>query len=296
MKLVKLLGLAVATVAMLALAASSALASPQFMAEAYPVTWSGEETGDHVFDSGFGETICKSAEFTGSAESAQNELQVTPKYDECTTSGFSTEVDMNGCKYNLDQPSEGLTGTFDIVCPPSEKIEISVAGICKVRIGPQTNISGLSYANSEEMPTTVTAAANATGLKGETSGFFCGSGSFENGAYSGSVEVSAESGGKQVSGAVGEVSIGVPAELKFAKKDEKLSYEIKNKGTVNFKVTSYIVAGSFQTDLICPTKDKGVIKAGGSCVEKVTCTALPSIGYIEVFFSYGTIKSTLKCG
>jgi hypothetical protein len=93
-------------------------------------------------------------------------------YDGCTFVGQLTNIQMNGCVYEVN--SHGLVS---VNCPEGKKIEWEVPG-CKVTIGSQT-VFGLSFHNigtPGTVSTAVTVSASIKGIAAEMIGTKAGCG------------------------------------------------------------------------------------------------------------------------
>ena len=158
MRNLKALGLAlVAAFAMSAVVASAASAA-EFRAESTPVTLTGAQEGQDVFETDAGEVECTEATYHGTQSvSPAASVEVAPTYSGCSALfGTPAEVIPNGCKYRFKITSETSAttshGTVDIVCPVGKEITVTVKGTfgssthkCTVHIPSQNGIAGITY-------------------------------------------------------------------------------------------------------------------------------------------------------
>jgi len=128
----KALGLALAAVfAMSAMAASASSASVP--TSDGPVTLTGIETGSETnYVEALGIKIkCPGSTYKGEAvgggdlASGTTTATMKPTYVNCTTAGFPTTIDLNGCDFVLHLGAAGAA-TFDEVCPAGKDITWTV--------------------------------------------------------------------------------------------------------------------------------------------------------------------------
>jgi len=200
----KLKGLGLMFVALLALAgfSSSAMAA-EFHSETAHTIISGEQPAgtNDVFTVNAGKVTCNSATYSGTTSAATtSEIEVEPKYSECTAFGFvSTTIDVEGCKYKFTPATS--TPQLHIICPAGKTLHVTAFN-CWVKIGSQT-LSGITYDNSGSGTSRdVTATANVSGITytQESKSFpGCTNGTFTNGTYVGAGTVKgANTSGTQV--------------------------------------------------------------------------------------------------
>lgn len=138
----KVLGLVFVTcLAFSIIDAAAALAWPGRVVSDGPMTLHGQETGLQSYNriSTFGvDTRCPGTTYTGHKwastphallPSSSDLITVTPHYINCTSSGFPSTIDMNGCdfQYWLGETvgTEEYSVAPSIVCPEKKHIEIT---------------------------------------------------------------------------------------------------------------------------------------------------------------------------
>jgi hypothetical protein len=188
---IKVLGLGVAALALVALTASSS-ASPttaQFHSHAEHTTVTAKQHVRNTFNVNAGTVHCDAVTLDGtSTQTTTKEWTVAPTYKNCAiTTGVETleaDVDVNGCHYLLT-----ANGEMHIQCP-AKPIHITMP-LCTIIIHPQT-LTHLIYTpvhTGDTTTTSVTIDAQITVLR-YTQSSLCpgGGGEFNNGTYSGAVE------------------------------------------------------------------------------------------------------------
>jgi hypothetical protein len=221
---IKALGLtALAALAMAAVSASAAQAVPDgvFTAGKTPnthtasvITVSQEGFAEqNFFETDIQGTNCTKTGVSFGANDADGtatELAVFATYSECLTGGLLPfTVHMNGCHYNLNQPTsvEGTNhktwkGTVDIACPKNELIEIREFAFggtghdghafltCATTVLPQNNLGHVTYHNREGVEEAsrdwLTLDITLSGITYVEHGFFCANETTEttsNGSY-----------------------------------------------------------------------------------------------------------------
>ena len=205
----KVLGLAFgALLALSAMMASAAVATPEFTASSYPAQVTGSNTkGSEVFTTEGGKVECNSHFVSHSLSAASSTLTVTPTYTNCEAFGFiEATVNTEGCTYlfhvteHVHQNSPTTT-TFwrlhtDVTCEAGKSIKIT-ASTCKVEIKPQ---NGLTTVAVEPIESNVTVEPNVEGIAYTVTqdGFLCpfgGTGNKTDGKYTGHVSMSRVGGG-----------------------------------------------------------------------------------------------------
>ncbi len=184
------------TVSVFGASADSALAATEFRAATSPVKISADQTTTNVFSVDGTKVECTTAHFAteGEIASPSPTILVHPEYSGCTEFGFiGTTIDTIGCNYNLH-----AAGTVDIVCSSGNSIKIEAA-TCKAEVGSQSGLSSIAYANSNPLAT-VTVTPNISKIKVTKTedGFLCplnGTGTVENGTYTGAIKASGTHGG-----------------------------------------------------------------------------------------------------
>ena len=160
----KALGLALlAAFAMSAVVASAAQATTaKFTAAAYPAVATGNQEGGATNQTNFfeatagqGKTECHVASYQMTLTEAQTSITVTPHYAQCSSSGFTNHVDLNGChflfKVGAIVSETDVHGTADVVCPVGQSITLRVTVFgttaCTTHIPAQTGLTGITYTN-----------------------------------------------------------------------------------------------------------------------------------------------------
>jgi hypothetical protein len=168
---IKALGLAlVALLAMGVMAASSASAQIGKVTSdtnKTAVTLKGTDTGAVGANSftvpGISSFHCPNSHYTGHKVNTvstplsvgETEITVRPEYTACTdSSNRAITVDMNSCHYRFYDATTtgGVAGTYgvavDIVCPGTNKIEVTGSSCSPIKIGPQTDLTGFHLTNT----------------------------------------------------------------------------------------------------------------------------------------------------
>jgi hypothetical protein len=179
----KALGLAlVAVFAMTALAAQAAQAAEFHSEVASTVGTTAQDASapnqvTKIFNNSNvlkAEIVC--SVFKGEGEQSgtvASETTLRPEYKECTGTFGGATVTTNMCHYTLGSATTASKGHSSIVCPGTEKIEISSAG-CVIKVGSQTATEGgvhyvtIGSGNKRQ----VTSEANVSSIE-YTSNFTC---------------------------------------------------------------------------------------------------------------------------
>jgi hypothetical protein len=174
---------------------ASAATAAEFHAEKAGATLAGENEGEAIFGTETGELKCKKANYSGTYGEATtvSELELAPSLSECTTFGFATTVDMNGCKY---KPTANQI--LHLICPMGKLIEITAPG-CTVTWPPQTITAGIVYTNLGMGPNRrITVHVTSNSGVYEEHGFACKNPTKlkSNGKINFSTKIKAESGGE----------------------------------------------------------------------------------------------------
>jgi len=200
----KSLGLAlVAVLAMSAVVASAAQATPQYTGSAYPVNGTGTNAvGNETFTTPGGTVQCDS-HFSGSLAEPSSTLTVTPKYTNCKAFSFlNATVDMMGCDYLFHAGAslgEGkYSHTVDVVCEEGEGPITITAGTCKADVSSQSGLGTVTTTNLGDGTVTVQPNVSEITLNVTEDGFGCpfpGKGHYK-GTYHGDVVLkNSETGG-----------------------------------------------------------------------------------------------------
>lgn len=197
MKRIKTVGLIIgAALALTALGASSATAA-QFRAEEYPTTVAGAQITEFALGTNGTKspikTKCSKVTFAGVESEASSAMTVTPTLSGCKTAGVSSTPSVNSCYFVFHSTNEEapFVGGVDVTCSKeNDTIDFAVPGLeCTIKIPAQNGLGSVAYSNSgSSRSRAITATLNLTGLRYIYSGKGCpgGSGTFENGTYSGS--------------------------------------------------------------------------------------------------------------
>jgi hypothetical protein len=117
----------------------------------------------------------------------------------CPASLGTATVTTHNCEYQFvagtTTGTGKSTGTVNIVnCPTTSPIEVSVSGLCLIKISNQTGVGPVKYSTIGTFPTgEVQIAPEAKNIAYTKSGL-CGSGSGTNAEYSGTVNVTGRNG------------------------------------------------------------------------------------------------------
>jgi hypothetical protein len=195
----RILGLTVfAALAIGAVGASAASASPQFHFESEHTILTGQQTTVNALAFDVGVVKCGVVQFGGTkAVLTSTTITLTPTFDNCLLNE-AEEVTFthNGCNflYHIGANTEHLTGTISIECPEGELIEID-APECTITIPPQGNLGTVTFTNEgAEMTRSVVFDHGVAGLHYVEHGAGCANetGTTNNGTYSGKVTITGE--------------------------------------------------------------------------------------------------------
>lgn len=193
---IKALGLAIVAVAAMSAYASSAAQASELHAttNAQTAVITGHSHVENVFQitPPNGPAVrCAQATFEATAtdqgadasQLTAKEVTITATYagaqgGACLAFGQAATVRMNGCNYTVTNSLSGVTTAktayVDIVnCTPGKQIEIQT-GICQVRVGAQSNLQKITFANVAGAPHSVTGQVAISGITYEVSGALCG--------------------------------------------------------------------------------------------------------------------------
>jgi hypothetical protein len=140
-----------AALAATAVAASSALAIPQFTAEAYPVTIHGSNTkATSAIEMEAGVIECDT-NFHAVLSEPSSTLNVTPNYTNCDAFEFlEAEVNEEGCSYVFHATEKTAGDKYkahtDVTCPVGQSIKISVF-TCRAEVKAQTGLTSAVFTN-----------------------------------------------------------------------------------------------------------------------------------------------------
>ncbi len=203
----KLLGIAMAVVALSAVAAAQASAA-EFKFASAPTWLEGIQKTQNVLTIGAGAIKCSTAEFKSSAAistTGVSSVEVHPVYASCSAFGTKATIETTGCSYVLSVNLGGAPfgGLVEIKCTKNP-IEIKLStGTCSISVPSQSHSSSTVSPNSYALGYTsvpagsvpiggnspveeVLVEAKVSGLNYGTSGGACGAGA-SNGTYSGTI-------------------------------------------------------------------------------------------------------------
>ncbi|HEX3240820.1 MAG TPA: hypothetical protein VHR18_11905 [Solirubrobacterales bacterium] len=141
---IKTLGAVLASALAISALSASAVPAAEFHSAFHPQTISGNSVVAHSFTTNAGLVTCKKAVLTGSTSAlTASSWTLYPDYSECIAFSFiNVPIHENGCGYLLY-----ATGTQEIECPGSNKIEITFP-FCTLTVGPQHLGSGVTFTNN----------------------------------------------------------------------------------------------------------------------------------------------------
>jgi len=152
----KHLGLTFLTiVALSAVAASAALANPQFHLEMEDTTLTGGQITPNVLTTDLGAMECEVVHYDGTqGPFTSTTLTLTPIFEKCKIGGVNTTVTMNGCSYvfHLAQNTENYEAKMGIECPAGQKFVIHTPE-CAITIPPQGPKAAVTFTNENAAAT-----------------------------------------------------------------------------------------------------------------------------------------------
>jgi hypothetical protein len=259
-----------------------------------------------------GEVSCPNATYAGTLSGEEASfVELTPSYTGCEAFGLPATFKANGCAYRFTAgtfESGEASGSMDIVCPEGKELKIEALSggktVCTVDVPAQTNLSGTSYTNVSSTTHKITVATNTEEkLKYTITGsFFCGSGTHEDGGYSGNALVTTQGAGESTGLAVAKpkpLFVLDPAKVDFEKGGDGKVKEIKieNKSQEKPTIDMTIVANGFKEEKNCggmTLKEEG--NPGDKCTEKIECKKAGASGDYLVLAtaSYAVYKAELE--
>lgn len=319
-RMIRLLGVAAAMLALGAAFASAASAEPLHFyveTETLPVTLSGTSK-EATLTTAAGSINCKEATYSGSqTELGQASVEVTPSYTGCTAFGLtSVEFNANGCKYALvggEIEGEKHEGTLNVTCPEGKQMTFVVksAGItkCTVELLAQTGRKTVTFTNVEGTAVKVEAAINVESnlVYNQTAGTGLGACTTKS-AETGSLKETVTLSGKNEAETATTLAVLKPEPL-FVTDKTLYDFEGKGVGTIrnvvieNKSKTEEPVLDLFSGSLVFGFKTtcykvklskEGV--AGDKCTEAVMCQTAGKDGVLIVGAtkSYALYSATLK--
>ena len=187
MQRLKAIGLAFVATLILSAVPVSAASGEAFQAAEYTAEVSGQQEGSQTLTLDSLAVSCSVMTLSGELTEAQEELELTPTYSECTSGGESATIAMEGCKYLLDANASDL----DIVCSAEETIVVTArGGNCEAEISGQSGRTTVTHTNLEGPPDAISLNANVGSIKYKKikdAGAcpFSGTGEKENGTLTG---------------------------------------------------------------------------------------------------------------
>jgi hypothetical protein len=198
MRQLRVLGLLCPTILIIAMAFGAAQASAsRLVSPEIPSTFTtflkAAPTGLHKFSAhGMGSFDCNAPQFSSSMSgtaTSQFTAQVSNDYA-CAYAGPAS-VKMNGCSFTFRPGAEEspgvFGGSFDIGPAGCGPLTVKYMSGCEAKIYPKTGLAARFSNHGEGKTATVLVQPAAGGLKTERT--ICGSGSSENGIYTGSWEM-----------------------------------------------------------------------------------------------------------
>jgi hypothetical protein len=148
----RLLTTLIATVCLLALGASTASGFFKVTSSKYPATLVAKSTGSLVLTFEGASLTCETAKGGGTVgrEGSQQSIY-NGSVSNCKMLEAPAKVTNTGCILDFNQAKGATTGTLSIECEAGESIGIETLG-CKIKIGPQNNLSSITYTNLETKP------------------------------------------------------------------------------------------------------------------------------------------------
>lgn len=197
----------VAILAVNGVAASAAMAVPQFLTEMEDTTLTGSQGQimANILTFDLGEMKCKVVKFDGTQEAeASTTLTLKPTYEECKIAAVNAKVTANGCGYlfHLGENTETFEAKMDIECPDANKIEIDLPE-CKITIPPQAGLGSAKFTNEgAEATRSIVADLNISGFHYVEDGGGCANPgeTTTNGSYTGEITVKGENAAEEHKG------------------------------------------------------------------------------------------------
>lgn len=196
MQRLKAVGLAFITTLILSAMPVSAASGEAFQAAEYTAEVSGQQEGSQTLSLDGLAVSCGVMTLNGELTEAQEELELTPTYSECTSGGESATIAVEGCKYLLDANASDL----DIVCSAEETIAVTArGGNCEAEISGQNGRTTVTHTNLEGPPDAISLNASVGSIKYKKTKDagtcpFSGTGEKENGSLAGVAILSASIG------------------------------------------------------------------------------------------------------
>jgi len=208
MRHLRALGLSVvAILAISGVAATAAMAVPQFHIEMEDTTLTGSQGQNmaNILTFDLGEMKCKVAKFNGTQQQEiSTTLTLKPTYEECKLAGENAKVTPNGCGYlfHLGEDTEIFPAKMDIECPDAQKIEVDMVE-CTITIPPQAGLGSVKFTNEgAEATRAVVADLNIAGFHYVEDGAGCANPgeTTTNGSYTGEITVKGENAAEEHKG------------------------------------------------------------------------------------------------
>jgi hypothetical protein len=188
----------VAALAIGAVGASAASATPQFHFESEHTILTGQQTTVNALAFHAGVVRCGVVQFAGtSGVFTTTTMTLTPTFDNCLLDE-EEEVTFtnNGCSFlfHVGANTEHLTGTMSIECPANQLIEIH-APECTITVPPQGGLGSVTFTNEgAEMTRSLIFDLGIAGLDYVEHGAGCATETetTNNGTYTGKVTITGE--------------------------------------------------------------------------------------------------------
>jgi hypothetical protein len=198
------IGLACAAVlALSAVFAATAIATPQFTGSSYPTGLTGSSfRGSLVLTTEAGKVECDSHFLSQFYFSADSTLELAPTFTNCMAFGFlSATVNPEFCDLVLHATEMAAPGVyrhhFDVDCNGGDSIKIT-ASTCKAEIKDQNGLTTVKTSNLVNGSITVQPEVSGIAYTVTQDGFLCpfgGTGNKTDGTYTGDVVLSRFGGG-----------------------------------------------------------------------------------------------------
>jgi hypothetical protein len=138
-----------AAVALWAVGAPAAQATPELHTEAEHTILTGQQTAATQFSFDDGALQCGTFGFDGTpAAQTTPTFLLTPTFQQCAVDNMEAVFTHNGCKWrvHVGPNEEHLTGSIDFVCPDNEVMEFHYDA-CLVTVFPQAGLQTATFTN-----------------------------------------------------------------------------------------------------------------------------------------------------
>ena len=172
--------------------------TPLLEAEKYPAAITGPQVTQHKLTISGGSAKCNTAQFSATAATATASLSLSPAMSQCTALGLGATWNMKSCSYKHNVLNSGppYTASMDISCSTGGDEIVITTAVCTIKIPPQSGLKGIGLENSGAgSERAVVSTYNLTAITYKLEGGCPSkSGTYTDGAYSGSVELSGLNG------------------------------------------------------------------------------------------------------